>query len=231
MGTLDIGLGGKLRAVNETAQRALQAKGESAPLASLADFMDYFHVNLMNPLVLIGLFFGSMLTFLFCSLTIKAVGRAASQMVNEVRRQFREKPGILTFQEKPDYATCVQISTRAAQREMIFPTLLAIISPIFFGVVFGVPAVVGLLCGGLSTGFILAVMMANSGGAWDNAKKYIEGGYLGGKGSAAHRASVVGDTVGDHFKDTSGPSLNILIKLISMVSVVIAGLTVAYHIF
>ncbi|MDD3560824.1 sodium-translocating pyrophosphatase [Petrimonas mucosa] len=196
--------------------------------AGFADFMNYYQVTLMNPKVLVGVFIGSMMAFLFCGLTMNAVGRAAQKMVEEVRRQFREIAGILDGNGKPDYARCVAISTKGAQREMLLPSLLAIIIPIVTGVVLGVPGVMGLLVGGLGSGFVLAVFMANSGGAWDNAKKYIEEGNLGGKGSDVHKATVVGDTVGDPFKDTSGPSLNILIKLMSMVSIVMAGLTVAW---
>ena len=199
--------------------------------ASFTDFMTYFDVTLMNPQVLSGMFIGSMMAFLFCGLTMNAVGRAAAHMVEEVRRQFREIKGILTGQAEPDYARCVQISTKGAQREMIFPSLLAILAPIVTGLVFGVPGVIGLLVGGLSAGFVLAIFMANSGGAWDNAKKYIEEGNHGGKGSEVHKATVVGDTVGDPFKDTSGPSLNILIKLMSMVAIVMAGLTVSWSLF
>ncbi len=199
--------------------------------ASFSDFMVYFEVNLMSPKVLSGMFIGAMMAFLFCGLTMNAVGRAAQHMVEEVRRQFREIKGILTGQAEPDYARCVQISTKGAQREMIFPSLLAIIVPIIVGLIFGVPGVIGLLVGGLSAGFVLAIFMANSGGAWDNAKKYIEEGNFGGKGSEVHKATVVGDTVGDPFKDTSGPSLNILIKLMSMVAIVMAGLTVSIHLF
>jgi len=195
------------------------------------DFMTLYDVNLMSPKVLSGMFIGSMMAFLFCGLTMNAVGRAAGHMVDEVRRQFREIKGILEGKAEPDYARCVQISTKGAQREMIFPSLLAIIAPILTGLVFGVPGVLGLLVGGLSAGFVLAIFMANSGGAWDNAKKYIEEGHFGGKGSEVHRATVVGDTVGDPFKDTSGPSLNILIKLMSMVSIVMAGLTVSWSLF
>ena len=195
--------------------------------ASFADFMAYYEVNLMNPKVLMGMMLGSMLAFVFCAFTMKAVGRAAGAMVDEVRRQFREIAGIMEGTGKPDYASCVSISTKGAQRAMIVPSLMAIIVPVLTGVLLGVAGVVGLLASGLATGFVLAVMMANAGGAWDNAKKYIEKGNLGGKGSDAHKAAVVGDTVGDPFKDTSGPSLNILIKLMSMVSVVFAGLTVA----
>lgn len=195
------------------------------------DFMTLYDVNLMSPKVLSGMFIGSMMAFLFCGLTMNAVGRAAGHMVDEVRRQFREIKGILEGKAEPDYARCVQISTKGAQREMIFPSLLAIIAPILTGLIFGVPGVLGLLVGGLSAGFVLAIFMANSGGAWDNAKKYIEEGNFGGKGSEVHRATVVGDTVGDPFKDTSGPSLNILIKLMSMVSIVMAGLTVSWSLF
>lgn len=199
--------------------------------ASILDFMEYYQVTLMNPTVLIGIFIGAMMSFLFCGLTMNAVGRAAESMVNEVRRQFREIKGILTGEGTPDYARCVEISTRGAQREMMFPSLLAIVVPVAVGLVFGVAGVMGLLVGGLSSGFVLAVFMANAGGAWDNAKKMVEEGHFGGKGSECHKATVVGDTVGDPFKDTSGPSLNILIKLMSMVSIVMAGLTVACHLF
>ncbi len=199
--------------------------------AGILDFMDYYQINLMNPKVLIGIFVGSMMAFLFCGLTMNAVGRAAQSMVNEVRRQFREIKGILEGKGMPDYARCVEISTRGAQREMLFPSIIAILAPIVIGMIFGVSGVVGLLVGGLGAGFVLAIFMANSGGAWDNAKKYIEEGNLGGKGSDNHKATVVGDTVGDPFKDTSGPSLNILIKLMSMVAIVMAGLTVAYSLF
>ena len=196
--------------------------------ASFVDFMNYFQVTLINPKVLAGIFLGSMMAFLFCGLTMNAVGRAAQKMVEEVRRQFREIKGILTGEAIPDYARCVAISTKGAQREMLLPSLLAIIVPALTGLLLGVAGVMGLLAGGLGAGFVLAVFMANSGGAWDNAKKYIEEGHLGGKGSEAHKATVVGDTVGDPFKDTSGPSLNILIKLMSMVAIVMAGLTVAW---
>ena len=201
---------------------------EQIESSSLIDFMEYYQVNLMNPKVLVGVFIGAMMSFLFCGLTMNAVGRAAQKMVEEVRRQFSEIKGILEGKAEPDYARCVGISTKGAQQEMLFPSLLAIIVPIAVGVIFGVAGVLGLLIGGLSTGFVLAVFMANSGGAWDNAKKYIEEGNFGGKGSDQHKATVVGDTVGDPFKDTSGPSLNILIKLMSMVSIVMAGLTVSF---
>ena len=205
-------------------------KGEaiSAAQATIPDFMNYFQVNLMNPKVLVGAFIGAMAAFLFCGLTMEAVGRAAQKMVVEVRRQFKEIAGILEGTGTPDYGRCVEISTRAAQHEMIFPSILAIIIPIVVGIVLGVAGVLGLLVGGLACGFTLAVFMANAGGAWDNAKKNVEEGNFGGKGSFAHKATIVGDTVGDPFKDTSGPSLNILIKLMSMVSIVMAGLTVAF---
>ena len=205
-------------------------KGEviSASAATIPDFMNYFQVNLMNPKVLVGAFIGGMAAFLFCGLTMEAVGRAAQKMVEEVRRQFREIAGILEGTGTPDYGSCVEISTRAAQHEMIFPSLLAIAIPIIVGCVLGVAGVLGLLVGGLTCGFTLAVFMANAGGAWDNAKKMVEEGNFGGKGSFAHKATIVGDTVGDPFKDTSGPSLNILIKLMSMVSIVMAGLTVLF---
>ena len=196
--------------------------------ATLLDFMNFYNVTLINPIVLAGMFVGSMMAFVFCGLTMTAVGRAAGKMVDEVRRQFREIPGILEGKTEPDYAQCVAISTKGAQHEMLVPSLLAIIAPILMGIIFGVAGVMGLLVGGLATGFALAVFMANAGGAWDNAKKYIEEGHLGGKGSNAHKASVIGDTVGDPFKDTSGPSLNILIKLMSMVAIVMSGLTVAF---
>ena len=196
--------------------------------ARMADYMRHYDVTLMNPKVLVGLFIGAMSTFVFCALTMKAVGRAAKGMVEEVRRQFREKPGIMQGTDMPDYAAPVAISTKAAQKEMILPSLLALIVPIVTGLVLGVGGVMGLLVGGLTTGFCVAVFMANAGGAWDNAKKHIESGVHGGKGTEAHKAAVVGDTVGDPFKDTSGPSLNILVKLMSMVSVVVAGLIVRY---
>lgn len=199
--------------------------------ASFSDFMQYYDVTLMSPKVLSGVFIGSMMAFLFCGLTMNAVGRAAANMVEEVRRQFREIKGILQGTADPDYAHCVRIATQGAQREMVVPSLLAIAAPVLTGLLFGVAGVVGLLVGGLATGFVLAVFMANAGGAWDNAKKYVEEGNLGGKGSEVHKATVVGDTVGDPFKDTSGPSLNILIKLMSMVSIVMAGLTVAWSLF
>ena len=203
--------------------------GVEAAKATLVDFMDAYNVNLMNPVVLVGIFIGSMMAFLFCGLTMNAVGRAAQKMVEEVRRQFRTIEGILEGKADPDYARCVEISTKGAQHEMLLPSILAIIVPIITGLVLGVAGVLGLLIGGLATGFVLAVFMANAGGAWDNAKKYVEEGHFGGKGSDCHKATVVGDTVGDPFKDTSGPSLNILIKLMSMVSIVMAGLVVTYH--
>lgn len=201
---------------------------ETVRNASIQQFMDWFGVNLMNYKVLVGVFIGAMLAFLFTGLTMNAVGRAAQKMVEEVRRQFREIKGILKGEATPDYARCVSISTRGAQVEMILPSSLAILIPIVTGVIFGVAGVMGLLIGGLGAGFVLAIFMANAGGAWDNAKKYIEEGHFGGKGGEAHKASVTGDTVGDPFKDTSGPSLNILIKLMSMVSIVMAGLTAAF---
>lgn len=217
IGTMTIELpGGVLKSIHE---------------ASFTDFMVYFDVSLMNPKVLSGMFIGSMMAFLFCGLTMNAVGRAAQSMVEEVRRQFREIKGILTGESEPDYARCVQISTKGAQREMVLPSVLAIIVPIITGLIFGVTGVIGLLVGGLSAGFVLAIFMANAGGAWDNAKKYVEEGNFGGKGSDVHKATVVGDTVGDPFKDTSGPSLNILIKLMSMVAIVMAGLTVSWSLF
>ena len=217
--------------LGETVLTFSDGKAIEVSKASFSDFMIYYDVTLMNPKVLAGMFLGSMMAFMFCGLTMNAVGRAAGHMVEEVRRQFREIPGILTGKAEPDYARCVAISTKGAQHEMVLPSLLAIIAPILTGLIFGVTGVVGLLIGGLSTGFVLAIFMANSGGAWDNAKKHIEEGNHGGKGSEAHKATIVGDTVGDPFKDTSGPSLNILIKLMSMVAIVMAGLTVAWSLF
>ncbi|HNX44516.1 MAG TPA: sodium-translocating pyrophosphatase, partial [Bacteroidales bacterium] len=196
---------------------------------NLMDVLKAFDVSLMNPRVLVGCFIGGMAAFLFCGLTMNAVGRAAQKMVEEVRRQFREIKGILTGEGTPDYANCVAISTKAAQREMLFPSMLAIFIPILTGMILGVPGVMGLLLGSTITGFILAVFMANSGGAWDNAKKYIEEGNFGGKHSEPHKAAVTGDTVGDPFKDTSGPSLNILIKLMTMVSIVMVGVTLTFN--
>ena len=196
--------------------------------ATLADFMVYFNVTLLNPVVLVSLFLGAMVAFVFSGLTMQAVGRAASLMVEEVRRQFRADPGILKGTSEPDYARCVEISTIGAQREMIAPSLLAVAVPIVVSLVLGVAGVIGLLVGGLSAGFVLAIFLSNSGGAWDNAKKYIEAGHHGGKGSAAHRAAVIGDTVGDPFKDTSGPSLNILVKLMSIIAITVAGVAVSY---
>jgi len=216
---------GELRGVTE-----LVVDGVAIKVSELTvqNFMTYYDVTLLNPAVLVGVFTGVVTAFYFSALTMSAVGRAAGGMVEEVRRQFREIPGILEGKAKPDYARCVEISTVAAQREMTAPSVLAIIIPVTIGIIFGVAGVLGLLVGGLGAGFSLAVMMSNAGGAWDNAKKYIETGAYGGKGSPAHKAAVVGDTVGDPFKDTSGPSLNILIKLMSMVSVVFAGLIVAF---
>ena len=218
-----------IRAV-ENGKQYLDAAGNvfDPTNASTIDFIEFFQVNLINPKVLVGAFLGAMAAFLFCGLTMGAVGRAAESMVQEVRRQFREIKGILEGKATPDYGRCVEISTRSAQREMIIPSLLAIVIPIVVGLVLGVAGVLGLLTGGLAAGFTLAVFMSNSGGAWDNAKKMIEEGHFEGKGSDNHKATIVGDTVGDPFKDTSGPSLNILIKLMSMVSIVMAGLTIAF---
>ena len=219
--------------IKEAVQR-LAAAGDQhmaeilTQIQDIPSFMNYFQVNLMNPKVIVGVFIGAMAAFLFSGITMGAVGRAAEDMVKEVRRQFREIAGILEGKATPDYGRCVEISTRSAQREMIFPSLLAIIIPILVGVLLGVAGVLGLLVGGLAAGFTLAIFMSNAGGAWDNAKKMVEEGNFGGKGSECHKATVVGDTVGDPFKDTSGPSLNILIKLMSMVSIVMAGLTVAF---
>ncbi len=217
-------------AVADDTVARLAAAEQIVPIktARMADYMRFYDVTLMNPKVLVGLFIGAMSTFVFCALTMKAVGRAAKGMVEEVRRQFREKPGIMAGTDTPDYAAPVAISTKAAQREMVLPSLLALAVPIVVGLLLGVGGVMGLLVGGLTTGFCVAVFMANAGGAWDNAKKHIESGVHGGKGTEAHKAAVVGDTVGDPFKDTSGPSLNILVKLMSMVSVVVAGLIVRY---
>ena len=215
--------------------RQLTVGGEQIKLVSVAeatlpDYADYYDASLMNPKILVGVFIGCMATFVFCAMTMQAVGRAARGMVEEVRRQFREKPGIMDGSEKPDYAQPVAISTAAAQKEMILPSLLGLLTPLATGLLLGVGGVLGLLVGTLTCGFCVAIFMANAGGSWDNAKKYIESGAHGGKGTDAHKAAVVGDTVGDPFKDTSGPSLNILIKLMSMVSVVAAGLVVRYAI-
>ncbi len=217
-------------ALSNVGQTVLDVAGREVAVAyaTIPDLLEYYSINVMNPKLLVGLFIGAMMSFLFCGLTMNAVGRAAQKMVDEVRRQFREIKGILTGEAIPDYARCVEISTRGAQREMLLPSLLAIVVPILVGIFFDVAGVVGLLLGGLSSGFVLAIFMANAGGTWDNAKKYVEEGNYGGRGSVAHKATVVGDTVGDPFKDTSGPSLNILIKLMSMVSIVMAGLTVAF---
>ncbi|MBP5234803.1 MAG: sodium-translocating pyrophosphatase [Bacteroidales bacterium] len=197
--------------------------------ATIPEIVAHYNITIMNPIVLAGIFIGSMMAFLFCGLTMNAVGRAAQKMVVEVRRQFREIAGILEGKQRPDYTRCVCISTKAAQHEMVFPSLLAIIVPVLVGMILGPAGVLGLLGGGLGAGFVLAIFLANSGGAWDNAKKFVEEGNFGGKNSASHKATIVGDTVGDPFKDTSGPSLNILIKLMSMVSIVMAGLTVFLH--
>ncbi|MGA1205019.1 MAG: sodium-translocating pyrophosphatase [Opitutales bacterium] len=221
-------------------QQTLVANGTSIELSSgasipageatLVQMIDSFQLNLVNPLVLVGLFTGSMMAFLFCGLTMNAVGRAAQAMVNEVRRQFSSNPGIVAGTVDPDYALCVEISTRGAQREMLVPSLIAVLVPVVIGILFGPAGVVGLLAGALGTGFVLAIYMANAGGSWDNAKKFIEEGNFGGKGSDAHKAGVIGDTVGDPFKDTSGPSLNILIKLMTMVSIAVAGVTISFQI-
>ncbi len=198
--------------------------------AGLVDFIEYYNINLMNPRLIAGMFIGSMLAFLFCGLTMNAVGKAAYKMVEEVRRQFSEIRGILEGTQEPDYYRCVEIATKGAQSAMLAPALIAILAPVVVGFIFGVPGIMGLLAGALVAGFVLAVFMSNSGGAWDNAKKYIEEGNYGGKGSPAHKAAVIGDTVGDPFKDTSGPSLNILIKLMTMVSIAVAGVTVTFSI-
>ena len=221
----------EIRIAMERTMPDVVINGKALMDANIFDFMQYFNVTLMNPTVLCGIFVGAMMAFLFCGLTMNAVGRAAQKMVTEVRRQFTEIKGILEGKAEPDYSRCVEISTRGAQQEMIFPSLLAIAVPVVIGVVLGVAGVVGLLIGSLSAGFMLAVFLANAGGAWDNAKKYVEEGNFGGKGSDVHKATVVGDTVGDPCKDTSGPSLNILIKLMSMVSIVMAGLTLAFSVF
>jgi K(+)-stimulated pyrophosphate-energized sodium pump len=222
----------KLDMVNQASWDEAFAKAKGSGYDSFLEFSDglwHLTVNIMDPLVLIGLFIGAVLPFVFSSMSMGAVGRAAQSMVEEVRRQFKELPGILLGKDKPDYARCVEISTKGAQREMILPSLMAVITPIVVGILFGPASVIALLAGALTTGFVLAIMMANSGGAWDNAKKYIEGGKHGGKGSDPHKAAVVGDTVGDPFKDTSGPSINILIKLMSMVSIVFVGTTIGLN--
>ena len=213
----------------ESGAKTISEIGFNPDSANILDVVKAYNMDLMNPVVLVGIFVGAMMSFLFCGLTMNAVGRAAQSMVTEVRRQFREIKGILTKEATPDYARCVEISTKGAQREMLMPSLIAIIVPVIVGLILGPAGVMGLLIGGLGSGFVLAVFMSNSGGAWDNAKKYVEEGHLGGKNSEAHKATVTGDTVGDPFKDTSGPSLNILIKLMSMVSIVMAMLTVAIH--
>lgn len=212
-----------------TAVLQIGDKAVSVAEATIPQIVEYYQVNLMNPRVLAGVFIGAMMAFLFCGMTMNAVGRAAQKMVEEIRRQFKEIKGILEGKQRPDYKRCVEISTKAAQHEMVVPALTAIIVPVVVGIILGEAGVMGLLIGGLGAGFILAIFLANSGGAWDNAKKYVEDGNFGGKNSANHHATVVGDTVGDPFKDTSGPSLNILIKLMSMVSIVMAGLIVMIH--
>lgn len=204
--------------------------GVKAIDAKFIDFVQHYDLQLMNPMVIVGVFVGVMAVFLFSGMTMNAVGRAAQKMVDEVRRQFRDIPGIMEGKAEPDYARCVEISTKGAQKEMLTPSLIALLIPVVVGVIFGVPGIAGLLLGTISSGFALAIFMANSGGAWDNAKKYVEEGNFGGKGSDAHKATVIGDTVGDPFKDTSGPSLNILIKLMVMASVVTVGVAVSYHI-
>lgn len=209
------------KATIEIGDRVVQSASATIP-----EIVEYYQIDIMNPKVLVGVFIGAMMAFLFCGLTMNAVGRAAQKMVKEVRRQFAEIKGILTGEQRPDYARCVEISTVGAQHEMVFPSILAIIVPVVTGLCLGPAGVMGLLVGGLGAGFVLAIFLANSGGAWDNAKKYVEEGNFGGKNSECHKATIVGDTVGDPFKDTSGPSLNILIKLMSMVSIVMAGLTV-----
>ena len=213
----------------DSGAKAISEIGFDPSSANILDVVNAYDMNLMNPIVLVGVFIGAMMSFLFCGLTMNAVGRAAQSMVTEVRRQFRQIKGILTREATPDYARCVEISTKGAQREMLLPSIIAIIVPIIVGLILGPAGVMGLLIGGLGSGFVLAVFMSNSGGAWDNAKKYVEEGHFGGKNSEAHKATVTGDTVGDPFKDTSGPSLNILIKLMSMVSIVMAMLTAAIH--
>ena len=217
-------LDGGTRAITENGDLI----GMVANKVNYTDFMHIYNLNLMNPMLLGGLFIGAMMTFVFCALTIKAVGRAASAMVEEVRRQFREIPGIMEGTGEPDYARCVEISTTGAQHEMIIPSVLAVVVPVLVGLTMGVAGVFGLLAGGLACGFALATMLNNAGGAWDNAKKFVEKGNYGGKGSDTHKSAVVGDTVGDPFKDTAGPSLNILIKLMTMVSVVFAGVIVRF---
>jgi len=213
-------------AVIQTGQSAVEVSH-----AGIKDFVSAYNLSLFNPILLAGLFIGAMMCFVFVAMAMKAVGRNAGRMVDEVRRQFREIPGIMEGTGRPEYAKCVAIATKGAQKEMVVPALMAIIVPVVTGVVFGVPGVVGLLIGGMTTGFTLASMLNNAGGAWDNAKKYIERGNYGGKKSECHKASIVGDTVGDPFKDTCGPSMNILIKLMSMVAVVMAGVTVAWSLF
>jgi K(+)-stimulated pyrophosphate-energized sodium pump len=190
--------------------------------------MQFFNVTLLNPAVIVAMFLGAAVAFVFSGLTMQAVGRAAGLMVEEVRRQFREDKGILRGESEPDYARCVDISTMGAQREMILPAVLACLAPVVTGLLLGVAGVIGLLTGGLATGFVMAVFLSNAGGAFDNAKKYIEAGHHGGKNSRAHQASVIGDTVGDPFKDTAGPSLNILVKLMSIVAIITAGVTVSF---
>jgi K(+)-stimulated pyrophosphate-energized sodium pump len=206
---------------------SLQVMGNTISIQemTLRDFAVYYEITPLNPAVILGLFIGSMTVFFFSALTMAAVGRAAGEMVQEVRRQFECIPGLMEGEAKPDYARCVSISTASAQREMVTPAVVAIAVPVVMGVLFGVAGVIGLLAGSLAAGFTMALMMANAGGAWDNAKKFVEEGNYGGRGSMAHKATVVGDTVGDPFKDTAGPSLNILIKLMGIVAIIMAGLT------
>jgi K(+)-stimulated pyrophosphate-energized sodium pump len=222
---------GKGFAIGSAALTALALIAAYIDEVKIRDPSFAFNLSITNPPVLIGLFIGAMLPFLFSSMTMKAVGRAAQSIVVEVRRQFKEIKGLMEGKAEPDYAACVDICTKGAQKEMIAPALTGIIAPIAVGLILGVNGVAGMLAGSTATGFVLAVMMSNAGGAWDNAKKYIEAGAHGGKGSEAHKAAVVGDTVGDPFKDTSGPSINILIKLLSMVSIVFCGLVMGYSIF
>jgi K(+)-stimulated pyrophosphate-energized sodium pump len=214
----------------EGGKKIIEIGGVEVELATakLGDIMNFYAVHPLNPKVMAGLFIGSMLTFVFCGLTTMSVGRAAGKMVDEIRRQFREIDGIMTGENSPDYGRCIRIATAAAQNEMILPSVLAMVAPVVVSWIFGVAGVLGLIGGALSTGFVLALFMANAGGAWDNAKKYVETGKFGGKHSDAHRATIIGDTVGDPFKDTAGPSLNILIKLMTIVSLVAIGIAVSH---
>ena len=220
---------GKGFAIGSAALTALALIASYISEVQVQDPSFVFNLNVTNPPVLIGLFVGAVLPFLFAALTMESVGKAAQSIVLEVRRQFKEITGLMEGKAEPDYEKCVDLCARSAQREMMLPAIIAVVAPIIGGIILGVNGVVGILAGATVSGFILAIMMANSGGAWDNAKKYIESGQLGGKGSDAHKAAVVGDTVGDPFKDTSGPSINILIKLLSMVSIVFVGVVMAFH--